>query len=60
MNAQNIIVAVIVLGALLYVGNILRRKVRAFKPKDASCGADCGCGTDKPSKLAVKRASLKN
>ena len=40
---QNIIVALIILGALVYVGNILRQKVKSFKPKDNSCGADCGC-----------------
>jgi len=43
MNIQNFIVALIILAALVYVGNILRQKVRSFKPKDNSCGAGCGC-----------------
>ncbi len=51
MNVQNIIVALIVLAALLYVGNILRHKVKSFKPKDASCGADCGCESKSKSRV---------
>ncbi len=43
MNLQNIIVVLIILAAILYAGNILRQKVKSFKPKDNSCGADCGC-----------------
>jgi hypothetical protein len=30
----------------------LRQKVKSFKPKDNSCGVDCGCGT-KEKKKAV-------
>ena len=47
MNSQNIIVAIIVIAALFYVGNILRHKMKSFKPKDNSCGADCGCESKK-------------
>lgn len=43
MNTQNIIVALIVLGALVYAGSVLRHKIKAFKPKENSCGAGCGC-----------------
>jgi hypothetical protein len=43
MDIQNIIVGLIILAALFYAGNILRQKIKAFKPKDNSCGADCGC-----------------
>jgi hypothetical protein len=45
MNAQNIVVALIVLGALAYVVSQLWKKVRAFKPvkKGDACEADCGC-----------------
>jgi len=44
MDFQTIIVAVIILAALVFAGNSLRRKIEAFKPKANSCGADCGCG----------------
>jgi hypothetical protein len=50
MELQSIIVALIILTALVYAGNILRHKIKAFKPKDNSCGADCGCD----SKTKVK------
>lgn len=50
MNLQNIIVAIIILAALFYVGNILRHKVRSFKPKNASCGSDCGCDSKAKNK----------
>ncbi|MEP6902028.1 MAG: FeoB-associated Cys-rich membrane protein [Actinomycetota bacterium] len=53
MNIQSIIVGIILLAAFIYVGNILRQKVKSFKPKDASCGADCGCGA-KEKNEAVK------
>lgn len=43
MDIQTIIVGLIIGAALIYAGNILRHKVKAFKPKDNSCGADCGC-----------------
>jgi hypothetical protein len=46
MDIQVLIVAVIVLGAMLFVGNKFRRtllaaRVPAGKGKD--CGGDCGC-----------------
>jgi hypothetical protein len=44
MEAQNIIVALIVLAALAYVGQMLWRKAKAFSPKKSSCESDCGCG----------------
>lgn len=44
---QNIIAAVIILAALLYVGDVLRRKIKAFRPKNDSCGVDCGCSAEK-------------
>jgi hypothetical protein len=51
MNIQNIIVALIILAALVYVGNILRQKVKSFKPKAGSCGADCGCDSKAKAKF---------
>jgi hypothetical protein len=50
MDIQTIIVVLIIVGALVYAGNILRHKIKAFKPKDNSCGTDCGC----ESKAKVK------
>jgi len=47
MNAQNIIVGLIVLLALLYAGKIALEKVKSFSTKSASCGSDCGCGDGK-------------
>ena len=44
MSVQNIVAALIVLGALAYVGSMLLKKFKAFSPKKA-CGDDCGCGT---------------
>lgn len=45
MDIQIIIVALIILAAIAYAGNLARHKLKAFKPKDKSCGADCGCET---------------
>ena len=40
---QTILVALIVLGAAVYVG---RKTWRAMRPKaDAGCASDCGCST---------------
>ncbi len=50
MNIQTIIVALIIIAALLYAGNILRQKISSFKPKTGSCGSDCGCES-KPKKI---------
>ena len=44
MDLQFIIVALIILAAVAFAGNNLRRKIKAFKPKTDSCGAGCGCG----------------
>jgi hypothetical protein len=43
MDLQTIIVVFIILAALVYAGNLARHKIKAFKPKSGSCGADCGC-----------------
>ncbi|MGI8469241.1 MAG: FeoB-associated Cys-rich membrane protein [Pyrinomonadaceae bacterium] len=51
MNVQNIIVAIIILSALVYVGSILLRKVKSFSSK-SGCGADCGCDGKQKSKIA--------
>ena len=45
MDAQTIVVGLIVLGAAAYVGSLLWKRVRSFLPKKA-CSDDCGCGTD--------------
>lgn len=45
MDIQTIIVSFIIFAAIAYAGNILRRKIKAFRPKKDSCGADCGCET---------------
>ena len=44
MDLQTVIVALIILAAILYAGRNVLRKMKAFKPKAKSCGADCGCG----------------
>ena len=46
MDVQMLIVAMIVLGALLFVGNKFRRTLlaaRASTGKGKDCGGDCGC-----------------
>jgi hypothetical protein len=43
MDLQFIIVALIVFAALLFAGNSVRHKIKAFRPKAGSCGAGCGC-----------------
>lgn len=43
MNIQNIIAAVIILGAFVYIANILLKKTRSFSTKSV-CANDCGCG----------------
>jgi hypothetical protein len=57
MDAQTIIVGLIVLAAIIYAGNILRQKIKAFKPKSISCGADCGCES---KKTLFGRSFIKN
>lgn len=54
MTAQNIVVALILLGALAYVGSLMWKKLRAFKPirKGEACETDCGC--DSSSDKAVQ------
>lgn len=54
MELQTVIVALIILASMLYVGNLLRLKIKAFKPKTDSCGASCGC------EKASKRETLRN
>lgn len=46
MDTQQIIAIVIVLAALLYVGSMLTKKIKAFSPKK-NCGSDCGCEAKK-------------
>jgi hypothetical protein len=46
MDLQMLIVALIVLGAALFVGNKFRRTLlaaRATHGKGKDCGGDCGC-----------------
>jgi hypothetical protein len=43
MDIQNIVVALIVLAALAYVGQMLWQRAKSFAPKKSSCAADCGC-----------------
>lgn len=50
MNIQTIIVSLIILAAIFYAGNVLWLKIKAFKPKNGACGADCGC----ESKVKIK------
>lgn len=50
MDVQNIVVAIIVIAALAYVGQIVWRKTKSFSSK-SDCGADCGCSSDAEQKL---------
>jgi hypothetical protein len=50
MDIQNIIAALIIFAAFVYAGNLLRHKIKAFKPRDNSCGADCGCESNPKGK----------
>jgi len=50
MNTQAIIVAVIVLAALAYVGQIIWRKTKSFSSK-SGCGSDCGCSSSVKQKM---------
>jgi hypothetical protein len=46
MDIQMLIVALIVLGAMLFVGNKFRRTLLAARVttgKGKDCGGDCGC-----------------
>jgi hypothetical protein len=43
MDIQNIIVAIILIIAALYVGKKMFGKIKSFSPKDKNCGNDCGC-----------------
>jgi hypothetical protein len=45
MDAQILIVSAIILAAVIYGGLMIWKKVKSFSPKDASCGANCGCGS---------------
>jgi hypothetical protein len=48
MNAQYILVTLILLGAVSYASLVFWKKTRSFSPK-SDCGSDCGCGdTKKP------------
>jgi len=50
MDFQSIIVAVVILAALFYVGQMIWRKTKAFSSK-SSCGADCGCVSETKQKI---------
>lgn len=50
MNIQNIIVAIIVIAALTYVGQIIWRKTKSFSSK-SGCGSDCGCSNNSKQKV---------
>jgi hypothetical protein len=52
MDLQNIITALIIVAAFLYAGNLVRHKIKAFRPKNDSCGADCGCAAKEKNKAA--------
>ncbi len=43
MTIQNIIAALIILGALAYTASLVWKKLRAFSPKNG-CASGCGCG----------------
>ncbi|MDQ2745794.1 MAG: FeoB-associated Cys-rich membrane protein [Acidobacteriota bacterium] len=50
MNIQSLIVAVIVIAALAYVGQIIWRKARSFSSK-SGCASDCGCSGSAKRKI---------
>ena len=52
MDIQTTIVAIIITSALLYVGNIIWRKMSSFSSKKSSCEADCGCEGKEKNKAA--------
>jgi hypothetical protein len=43
-EVQNIIVAIILIGAFAYAGAMFLRKARGFSKKSA-CADDCGCSS---------------
>lgn len=43
MDIQTIIVIFIIGAAVFYAGVQGRQKIKAFQPKNKSCGTDCGC-----------------
>jgi hypothetical protein len=51
MDIQTVIVILIIVAAFVYAGNAVRHKISAFKPKDNSCGADCGCESKSKVKI---------
>jgi hypothetical protein len=44
MEPQNIVVSLIILGALAYTGSLIWKKAKSFSKK-RECASDCGCGT---------------
>jgi hypothetical protein len=44
MNGQLLLVALIVIGALLFVGRTAWRSLAAARAPKSGCGSDCGCG----------------
>lgn len=52
MSFQNLIVAIIVVAALAYVGQIIWRKTKSFSSK-SNCGVDCGCSKTQNKKMTL-------
>jgi hypothetical protein len=53
MDAQYLIVALIVLAAAAYVGLVVRRQTRSFSTKK-DCGSNCGCSS-KAKEATIER-----
>ncbi|HMS38987.1 MAG TPA: FeoB-associated Cys-rich membrane protein [Pyrinomonadaceae bacterium] len=51
MNFQNIVVGIVILGAIIYVGLMFWKKAKSFKPTNSVCADDCGCENKKKSKI---------
>jgi hypothetical protein len=52
MDAQLLIVSLILLIAIAFAGRAIYRRTRSFSPK-SGCDADCGCGGES-QKLSSK------
>lgn len=49
-----IFAAVFVLGAVIYLGFRLRKKIRSMRDPHASPGCSCGCGCSRRSSLPTR------
>ncbi|MDQ3798365.1 MAG: FeoB-associated Cys-rich membrane protein [Acidobacteriota bacterium] len=47
MDIQTIIVAIIILGAAVYVGQAIWQKAKSAAKNSTACAADCGCDAKK-------------